>query len=252
MPTAVVLDDELNGARSLETLIRENCPDVNTVSVETDPLLALGTIKKLKPEILFLDIEMPKLNGFELLAELTAPLPKVIFTTAYDHYAVQAFRHNAIDYLLKPVIVEELISSVSKVKERIRAEKALLEQEQSKGSGSNRKVTIAVECQSELIVIDTANIIRLEADSNYTHIYLIDGKRITSAKTLKEYEDQLLASDFYRIHRTTLINAGNVERYVRGEDAHVVMKDKSCLEVSRRKKTDFLLFFYKRQSNTAS
>lgn len=218
------------------------------MSVETDPLIALATIQKLKPEILFLDIEMPKLNGFELLSELTEPLPKVIFTTAYDQYAVQAFRHNAIDYLLKPVIVEELISSVNKVKERIRAEKTLLEQEQSNELRRNQKCKISVECQSELIVIDTDNIIKLEADSNYTNIYLIDGRKITSAKTLKEYEDQLAASDFYRIHRTTLINTENVERYVRGEDAHVVMKDKSCLEISRRKKTDFLLYFYKRKS----
>ena len=249
MSTAIILDDEIRAAKSLRTLISENCSDVNVVSVETDPLQALIAIKKLKPEILFLDIEMPKLNGFEVLSELTSPLPKVIFTTAYDQYAVQAFRHNAIDYLLKPVIVEELISSVNKVNERLRAEKALIEKGQTKELKQSQNIKLSVQCKNELVVIDTDTIIRLEADSNYTYIHLIGGKKITSAKTLKEYEDQLAVLNFYRIHKATLINMENVERYVRGDDAYVIMKDKSSLEISRRRKTDFLLYFYKRKTS---
>lgn len=249
MPTAIILDDELKGAETLRTLIKENCPDVNVVSIETDSLNALVKIKECKPEILFLDIEMPKLSGFELLSELTNPLPKVIFITAYDQYAVQAFRHNAIDYLLKPVIVEELISSVNKVNERMRAEKALMEKGQTGDSKRNQNIKLSVQCQREVIFIDTDAIICLEADSNYTYIHLTDGKKITSAKTLKEYQDQLPVSNFYRIHKATLINMEHVERYVRGDNAYVIMKDKSCLEISRRKKTDFLLYFYKRKTN---
>lgn len=248
MSTAIILDDEIRAAKSLGTLIEENCPDVNVVSVETDPLQALTAIKKLKPEILFLDIEMPKLNGFEVLSELTNPLPKVIFTTAYDQYAVQAFRHNAIDYLLKPVIVEQLISSVNKINERMRAERALIEKGQTVDLRQSQSMKLSVQCQRDVIFINTDTITWLESDSNYTHIHLMDGKKITSAKTLKEYQDQLPVSNFYRIHKTILINMQNVERYVRGENAYVVMKDKSCLEVSRRKKTDFLLYFYKRNT----
>jgi two-component system, LytTR family, response regulator len=246
MPTAIILDDELKGANSLGILVKENCPDVTVISIETDSLLALEVIQKLKPEILFLDIEMPGLNGFELLSELIDPLPKVIFTTAYDQYAVQAFRHNAIDYLLKPIIVEELKVSVNKVNERLRAEKTLKE----KGQVEHAKpIKLSVLCQSEIIIIDTDRIIRMEADSNYTYIYLENGEKISSAKTLQEYEVQLAAANFYRIHKTHLINTSNVEKYVRGEDAYVIMKDKSCLEISRRKKTDFLLYFYRRKSS---
>jgi two-component system LytT family response regulator len=249
MPTAIILDDEIKGAKSLGTLIRDNCPAIYIASIETDALAALDKIKKLKPEILFLDIEMPGLNGFELLSELTVPLPKVIFTTAYDQYAVEAFRHNAIDYLLKPVIVEELMGSVNRVTERIRAEKALFEKEQSSNSTHSRNIKIPIQCQDKVILVDTDHIVRLEADSNYTCIYLTNGNKISSAKTLHEYEEQLAAADFYRIHKTHLINIENVEKYVRGEEARVIMKDKSSLEISRRKKTDFLLYFYKKKTN---
>ena len=251
MPTAIILDDELKGANSLGILLRENCPDINIASIETDPLQALEKINVLRPEILFLDIEMPGLNGFELLSELTDPLPKVIFTTAYDQYAVQAFRHNAIDYLLKPIIVEELTSSVKKVHERLNAEKILVEKGPPVNPARSTKIKVSVKCQDEMIVIDTDHIVRLEADSNYTNIHLLDGKKIISAKTLQEYEEQLAASYFYRIHKTHLINISNVEKYVRGENACVIMKDKSCLEISRRKKTDFLLYFYNRKSSSS-
>ena len=248
MPTAIILDDELKGANSLRILIEDNCPDIKLVSVETDPFRALDKIKEHKPEILFLDIEMPGLNGFELLSELTEVHPYVIFTTAYDQYAVQAFRHNATDYLLKPIIAEELKASVKKVNEEKNLRKSLLQNEGKQNAKPNLSRKIQVVCKDEMMLIDTNTIVRLEADSNYTQIYLLGGKKITSAKTLQEYEDLLQSSDFYRIHKTHLININNVEKYVRGEDAHVIMKDNTCLEISRRKKTDFLLYFYKQRS----
>lgn len=245
MLTAIILDDEIHGAKSLRILINKNCPDVHVIYLETDPLNALISIKKFKPDILFLDIDMPKLNGFEVLSELSNPLPKVIFTTAYDEYAIQAFKFNAIDYLLKPVMVEDLVSSVNKANEKISVEKELRKKRQIEDLRQNQNIKISVHCRNELIIVETHTITRLEADSNYTHIYTVDGRKITSAKTLKEYEHQLPVSNFYRIHKTIVINMQHVEKFVRGEDAYIIMKDKSCLEISRRRKTDFLLYFYK-------
>ena len=241
MPTALIVDDEPNGAESLGILVTEHCPDLKLKLVESDPLKALSFIKKNKPDILFLDIEMPGMNGFELLSELEEPLPKVIFTTAYNQYAVQAFRHNAIDYLLKPIIVSELLGAVNKAKERLKLNSSL--SNNNAGSLSGEKIT--VQCQNEIVTLNTDQIIRLEADSNYTNIYLVGGKKIISAKTLKEYEEQLGEGDFFRIHKTNLINTKHVERYIRGEKPQLIMKDNSCVDISRRKKTDFLAHFYK-------
>ena len=249
MPTAIILDDEIRGANTLGVLIKDNCPEVNLISIETDSIQALEKINQLNPEILFLDIEMPGLNGFELLAELTDPLPKIIFITAYDQYAVRAFRHNAIDYLLKPVIVSELISSVNKVNEKLKVQNALIEKGGPAILCQSNTTKIVVQCHNEIITIDTDHIVWLEADSNYTYIHLMDGRKITSAKTIQEYEAQLIAAGFYRIHKSRLINTNNVVKFVRGVDAYVIMKDKSCLEISRRKKTDFLLHFYNRKMN---
>ena len=238
MLTAIIIDDETNSAESLGILVRENCPGVKIKSVETDPLAALERMKKVQPDLLFLDIEMPGLSGFELLAELNQPLPKVIFTTAYNQYAVQAFRHNAIDYLMKPVIVSELVSAVNKLHQRIKAEAVLK-------SETNQSVAIPIQSQNEIITVTAHDIIRLEADSNYTHIYLTNGRRITSAKTLKDYEQQLDPAFFFRVHKTNLINTKQVKRYMRGENAYVIMQDDSHVDVARRKKSDFLLCFFK-------
>ena len=239
MLTAIIVDDEINGAESLGILIRETCPEIKVIAIENDPLAALKRIRKKKPDILFLDIEMPGMNGFGLLSELKLPIPKIIFTTAYNQYAVQAFRHNAIDYLLKPIIVSELISSVQRVKERIASQRDKKEEPPAE----RKKIT--VQGQNEVTTIQTDQIVRLEADSNYTNFYLEGGKKIISSKTLKEYEQQLCPGNFYRVHKTNLINIQQVEKYIRGENPCVIMKDNTRVDISRRKKTDFLLHFYK-------
>jgi two-component system LytT family response regulator len=242
MQSAIILDDEINGAESLGILIREYCMDVKILSVETDPARALKAVRQLRPTLLFLDIEMPGISGFEFLNQLENPLPRVIFITAYSQYAVQAFRHNAVDYLLKPVIAQELIAAVNKLKERVQAEPLAREALQTNSVGK-----IIANFQHEIIHIETDRIIRMEADSNYTHIYLTNNSKIISSKTLKEYEDILCPGNFYRVHKAHIVNIKQVSKYVRGDNAYLVMKDNSRIEVSRRKKTDFLLHFYKRR-----
>jgi two-component system, LytTR family, response regulator len=249
MLSAIIIDDEINGAESLQILVKECCSEVTILSVETDPLLAIEAIKKYKPNLLFLDIEMPGISGFEILTELEDPLPKIIFTTAYSQYAVQAFRHNAVDYLLKPIIVSDLISAVNKAKEKIQTSvDNKLKNKSSNGDLMNDHIEtqkISIHSQSEIISISSDKIVRFEADSNYTHIHLVGGKKITSSKTLKEYEDQLTDKNFYRVHNAYIVNTRQVEKYVRGDNAYLIMKDNSKIEVSRRKKSDFLMNFYK-------
>lgn len=249
MLSAIIIDDEISGAESLGILIKEYCSEIKILSVQIDPMQALVSVKKFRPDLLFLDIEMPGISGFELLTELEEPLPKIIFTTAYNQYAVQAFRHNAIDYLLKPVMASELISAVNKIKERLGD--GLVANFERKKSDTDRHMAysvgqkISIQSQNNIVNISTDQIVRLEADSNYTHIFLVGGKKITSSKTLKEYEDQLTDRDFYRVHKAYIVNTRQVEKYVRGDNAYLVMKDNSRIEVSRRKKSDFLMNFYK-------
>lgn len=252
MLSAIIIDDEINGAESLNILVETYCPEIKILSIETDPVQAIKAVKKLNPKLLFLDIEMPGVSGFELIKELKYSLPKIIFTTAYSQYAVQAFRNNAVDYLLKPIIIDELTAAINKLKERLKAEAMVGSQNKDSTSNENGFYTeskkISVQSQNEIISISKDQIVRLEADSNYTHIYLEGGKKITSSKTLKEYEDQLTIPDFYRVHKTNLVNIHQVERYIRGDNAYLIMKDNSRVEVSRRKKADFLITFYKGKS----
>ncbi len=244
MLNTIIIDDEKNGAESLELLIREYCPEINIVAKETSPFRAIGLINASSPQLLFLDIEMPGMNGFELLNELNSFVPSVIFTTAYKQYAVQAFRCNALDYLLKPVMVSELITAVERAKERIKSKERKTERlHLEKSMDEAGYSVIMISSQHEIVAVNTKQIIRLVADSNYTHILLTDGRKITSAKTLKEYEEILNPDVFFRVHKKFLINIYQVEKYVRGENSFLMMKDKFRVDISRRKKTEFLLYY---------
>ena len=246
--SAIIIDDEINGAEALSILLREYCPDIKVIAVETDPLKAINKINKFCPNVLFLDIDMPGMSGFELLTELKEPLPKVIFTTAHSQYAVKAFRHNAIDYLLKPIIADELIASVNKL---IQSADTNLPKQHLKNNTptittlNSVDQKISVQSQNEIIHVTMSQIIWLKADSNYTHIHMMGGRRLTSSKTLKEYEDQLIEYNFFRVHKMSLINTLHIDKYIRGETPFVIMKDQTRIEVSRRKKADFLMSLYR-------
>jgi two-component system LytT family response regulator len=237
MYTSLIIDDEINGAEALQVLVQEYCKEVSVTAIETHPQRAIELIETTQPDFIFLDIEMPEMNGFELLSDISTPLPKVIFTTAYSEYAVKAFRYNAIDYLLKPVIAEELISAVNKCKEKI--------QHKHRPVAAHAVDSIFIQENNSVLPISIHQIITLQADSNYTRLCLMGGQKILSAKTLKEYEELLPKEYFYRVHKTHIVNMLYIEKYMRGENAYLIMKDQSTIEVSRRKKSDFLLNFCK-------
>lgn len=240
----IIIDDEVNGAKTLKALIGVCCPQLEIVALSHHPEDAIDLILALQPDVIFLDIEMPEMSGFELLEKIGHITFDVVFVTAYAQFALKAFKTNAISYLLKPVDSDELITAYEKflvkadheIEHRLtRLENLFYEMRATRGF-----LRLPVATSDGIIFLETEKIIRLEADSNYTHIYIDGGKKVTSSKTMKDYEEHLPAEEFFRIHHAHIVNIRYVERYIRGEGGYIVTTDNTTLEVSRRRKTDLL------------
>ncbi len=243
MLNAILVDDEASGLEALQILIGRFCPGVKIVGSAPSADVAEKLIREHKPDLVFLDIEMPFANGFDLLKRFDVIDFDVIFTTAYDHYAVQAFKHSAIDYLLKPVDSDELITAVGKCKDKGKhgnPELSRLESIIGAMAQNKPKKKLSVSTVDGIIFLDSDQIIRLSADSNYTSIYLTNGKKVIASKTLKEFDEILLNMNFFRVHNTHLINLMYVEKYTKGEGGTVTMIDNSEVDVSRNKKNELL------------
>ena len=242
MINAIIIDDEKDGAEVLEILIRQNCPAINIVSVDHSVTGAILSIKNLKPDLIFLDIEMPTGTGFDVVQATKDLDYQIIFITAYEHYAIKAFKTNAVDYLLKPIDIDELVFAVNNAEKRI----SVLGKSQTRHieslllSRMNKNKKISIPSQEGVFWVDLDDIIRLEAESNYTHVYTRNRKKFIVAKTLKSFEEQLNSSNFCRIHSTHLINLNEVERYIKGDGGIVILKDSSNLPVSRANKNELL------------
>jgi two-component system LytT family response regulator len=239
---AIIIDDEKRSADNLRLLIAENCPAVQIVSICHNAKEGIEAVQQLRPELLFLDIEMPFADGFTVAEAVREASPNIIFTTAFSEYAVKAFRVNACDYLLKPIDPYELRSAVEKIKthpvendemlRRIEAiEKALQRPRNSK---------LAIQGVEGYFLVDYADVVRLEASSNYTHIHCVNNKKYTVAKLLKEFEEQLSGEGFFRTHSSHLVNLSCVIKYLRGDGGYLVMSDGAQIEVSRSRKKELL------------
>ena len=243
MLRAIIIDDEINGIKFLQYLIHKNCKEIEVIGSETIPQKGIELIDQLKPDIVFLDIEMPGMNGFEVLEKLKHLSFHVIFTTAYDNYAIKAFKYNTVDYLLKPVVDEELIVAVNKLVSKTKAGitdisiNKLLE----KINYTQNQKRIVINSQNETIYLDPQKIVRLESDSNYTNVFLIDGKKIISTKTLKEYEYTLNQEIFFRTHNTVIVNIDYIEKFVKTDGGYILMQDNIQVPVSRDKRQNLLL-----------
>lgn len=235
---AVIIDDEPYACQVLETLLKKHCPDVAVVAICQDPRKAAAAVDKIKPELVFLDIEMPHMNGFDFLEKCKPASFDVIFTTSYDQYAIKAIRFSALDYLLKPVDPTELKDAVQKYRER-RAPvsqqqfEILLAKLQQPTLASAR---IALPTMEGLQIIPVSNIIFCSSSSNYTILTLKDKQKLTVSRTLKEIEEMLEEHRFLRIHHSYLVNLDEIKKYVRGEGGTVLMSDGSSVDVSRAKK----------------
>jgi two-component system LytT family response regulator len=239
MIKAILIDDEVHCLDTLNMMIDDYCPEVQVMDQCMSGKKALEIIEKIKPELVFLDIEMPTMNGFDLLEQFKQIPFSIIFTTSYDQYAIKAIRYSALDYLLKPVDPKELIAAVNKVKiqKNLPSEeqfRMLLNQVQHKEIPFT-KIAIPTIEGFELIRADL--VVRCEADNNYTHLYLKEKKKITACRTLKEMEEQLEGfTSFIRVHNSTIVNLNEVTKYIRGEGGYLIMNDGSTVNVSRRRK----------------
>ena len=252
MLKAIIVDDENSGVESLQILLDKYCSSVEVLGIANSADEAEEKIRSMSPDLLFLDIDMPFANGFDLLNRFKTIQFEVIFTTAYDHYAVRAFKHSAIDYLLKPIDVDELKSAVVKCERKMKeSAPAFLHMETLMAALSQPKTVkkLSINTLEVIMFVDTDQIIRLSADSNYTNIFLKNGKKIFASKTLKEFEETLVPMHFFRVHNTHLINLAYVQIYTKGDGGYVTMIDNAVVEVSRSKKTELLALLSLNKNN---
>lgn len=235
-----LLDDESNCTDVLQFLLAKYCPEVKITGVFNDPEQALEAIRMERPQLLFLDIEMPMLNGFELLKHCEPLDFKVIFTTAYDQYAVKAFKFNALDYLLKPVDKDELVVAVGKARLKSSPSNAQLSSVQYlKNNPTPERIALPVGL--ELLLVEVADIQYFESEGSYVSVFLKDqNKPVVLSKSLREFEEVLNSPHFFRAHNSYLINLKHVKKIVRTDGGEIVMGNGRSLPVARAKKTELI------------
>ncbi|HEX8607716.1 MAG TPA: LytTR family DNA-binding domain-containing protein [Pedobacter sp.] len=236
MLRAAILDDEIKGSKLLAHKLDAFENELQVVAIFNDAEAASTALSKLDIDVLFLDVEMPGLNGFQVLERLGTFNFEVIFTTAYDTYTLDALRLSAVDYLLKPVDEDELKLAITRLKKRA-AEKAISKDVKREEKPKNR---LALPTAEGVYIIDKANIIRVEAMSNYSVFMLADHKKIVVSKTLKEYETVLDDDQFMRVNRSVIVNLDFVVKYRKGDGGTLELSDGSEIEVSPQKKETLL------------
>ena len=239
---AVIIDDEPDAVSLLQLQLFKHCPQIGSISTYTNPLAALEDIKVSKPDLLFLDIEMPLMNGFEVLQNLAPFSFAVIFVTAYNQYAIKAFKFNAVDYLVKPVDAVDLVDAVQRVQtKKVLSNNQLSALQQQMQGGAIKK--IAISSHSGVSFIELSDIVYAEADSNYCTLVLLDNKTFVISRTLKDLQDLLEESHFLRVHRQYIINLNHVQQLDRTRSV-LTMVNKAELLVARNQK-DKLMEMYK-------
>jgi two-component system, LytTR family, response regulator len=241
---AILIDDETNALDVLEIQLNHYCPHVTIVAKCAGGEAGVLAIRQHRPDLVFLDIEMPRVNGFDVLAQTNSIGYDVIFTTAYDQFALKAFKYAAVDYLLKPVDTDELQTAVQRAvnkKGQVGMEdkiKTLLEQFGAPPTALPQRIALPVGDSMQLFAPD--DIVRCESDSNYTNVFLAAGKKVLLAKTLKEVEETLRGLHFFRVHQSHLININHVSKVVKGEGSYLTTSDGATIPISRNKKEAFL------------
>lgn len=239
--TAIIVDDEKHCREVLEHLLKKHCHDVEVVASCKDGAEAIKSLDREKPDLLFLDIEMPGMNGFEVLDKSTYHDCAIIFTTAYNEYAIKAIKHSALDYLLKPIDKDELVLAVQRAKDQKTNHSDDRINDFLKIINARKPVRrFAAATLEGLIMVNAHDILYCESDSAYCKLIFLDGHTMLLSRTLKEVEEALQHDTFCRIHHSYLINLDYVEKYIKGEGGEVVLQNGTYLPVSRTRKQDFL------------
>lgn len=248
MIRCILIDDEKNSLEMMEWLLKTYCPDVKIEAMCNAAVDGIAAIHKLKPDVVFLDIEMPHMNGFDMLEQFDKLFFDVVFCTAYDQFAIRAFKYSALNYLLKPVDPEDLKETIRRIEEKKTApsrEQIDLLFQTIRQTARPTAQRIALTTADGLIFVPTSDIVYCQAESNYTSVILTGGKKIVVSKVLKDIDEALSGPDFFRIHNSYLVNLNHITRFVRGDGGYVVMQDGATVGISRSRRQEFMEMFEK-------
>lgn len=244
MLNAFIIDNDPGFIEHLQSILGRYCADkVQVVESFEVPEDAVDAILTNHPDLVFLDIEMPRLSGFELLDRIKDIRLEVIFVTAHDAYAVRAFKYAAIDYLVKPVNPLDLCKAVARCDRKVTNRQKRLQLETLltfKNNGHGDDTPLVLHTEEGLVFLKIYDIVRLEAKGSYTQFFLKDGSKIMVSKTLKDWEEVLCDNSFYRVHDSHLVNLKCIKKYIKKEGGHLLMTDNSSVNVARRRKEEFL------------
>jgi two-component system LytT family response regulator len=247
MIRTIIIDDEPSAVNVLALLLKKRCKDdVEVIATSTSPFEGKKLIEQHQPDLVFLDIEMPGMTGMDLLRSFNNPSFRVIFVTAFDAYAVEAFRLSAVDYLLKPVEGDEIVKAVNKIRNDIVRNQNLLSTQLQQlekillHNTSPTETKIGVGMADKIVFVNITDILYCEASGSYTNVFLQDGTKMIASRSLGDFEAQLADNKFFRIHHSHLINLDKVKEFQRHDGGYVIMENNKHLEVSQRKRKDFL------------
>ena len=247
MIKTLVVEDEDHGREILCSLLKKYCPEIEVIDVAKDALEATKKIQETNPQLVLLDIELPYGNAFDILNELSKIDFYIIFVTAYDEYALKAIKAGAIDYILKPIDYKELYLAIEKAKKIINSKKVSEQTSNILNSFSKtlHADTISINTQDGYVFVKQEEIIHIDAEGSYSYIYCKNNKRYLLSKSLHEIEEKLNPNLFIRIHHSYIVNILLVKEYIKGRGGRVQMENGTIIDVSVRKKDDFLKFYKK-------
>jgi len=242
---AILVDDEPGAISTLKKMLELNCPEVEVAATCSNAVTAREKLEELRPDAVFLDVRMPGESGLDMLAEIPVKDFEVIFVTAHNEYMLQALQFSAVDYLMKPVDEDRLAEAVQRVKERLKTQKGTVQTEalmhNIRNAGLPLEMRLCLPTQKGFTIVKLEEIVYCEAQRSYTIFRLVNNKTIIISKPLFDYDRLLTDADFLRIHKSFLVNLRHVKEYIRGEGGTVVMSNGMEIEVSRRKKEQFLV-----------
>lgn len=251
MIRAVIVDDEQNARENLSFLVEEYCPQIQIIGMAESVSEATDLILKQKPDLVFLDIEIGEGSGFDVLDTIKDSRVEVIFITAFNHYAIKAFKFSAIDYLLKPVDIEELKDATQRAAERLKSNQFsnrldyLLNNISDPVKDNKKLRRIGLPVHGGIKFYPLEEVIRLQSQSNYTTFYLTQNREFLISKTLKEYDELLSEQGFVRVHQSHLVNIDHVVQYQKGDGGYLILTDGSNVPLSKNYKDNFLVFLNK-------
>lgn len=241
MLKTLIVDDELGARQTLSGMLNQYCPEIQIVGMASNVREARTLIKEKNPDLIFLDIQMPFESGFDLLDSLDSYPFHIVFTTAYNNYALKAIKFSALDYILKPINLDELIAAVGKAsKTTINTDQFSILRAHQNDENEER---IVLRFKDGFRVVNCREIVRFEGDRNYSWVHLVNGEKTLVAKTLKEFEELLTKYNFFRVHQSHLINLKCVREYIKGRGGTIRLIDGSEVDLARSRKQDFLNYF---------